>query len=51
VPMTEMDYTQFNIQTFDLVSDPGFRTATITSGLIFPKEVIRKKKIKNLFNF
>jgi MoaA/NifB/PqqE/SkfB family radical SAM enzyme len=50
--MTEMDYTQFNMNNlFDIVADPGFRTATITSGLIFPKEVIRKKKIKNLFNF
>ena len=49
--MTEMDYTQFNMNNlFDIVADPGFRIATITSGL-FPKEVIRKKKIKNLFNF
>jgi MoaA/NifB/PqqE/SkfB family radical SAM enzyme len=50
--MTEMDYTQFNMNNlFDIVVDPGFRTATITRGLIFPKEVIRKKKIKNLFSF
>ena len=47
----EMDYTLYKIETFDLVPDPGFRTATITRGLIFPKEVIRKKKIKNLFSF
>lgn len=50
--MTEMDYTQFNMgNLFDIVADPGFRTATITGGVIFPKEYIRKKKIKNLFYF
>jgi hypothetical protein len=47
----EMDYTQFNIPTFDLVSDPGFRTATITTANFVPRNYIRKKKIKNLFNF
>jgi len=46
VPTMEMDYTQFNIQTFDLVSDPGFTTANFV-----PKNYIRKKRIKNLFNF
>jgi hypothetical protein len=53
--MTEMDYTQFNMNNlFDIVADPGFRTATITGGVIFPKQYIqyiRKKKIKNLFIF
>mgnify|MGYP000712415393 CR=1 FL=1 len=44
--MTEMDYTQFNIQTFDLVSDPGLTTANFVV-----KNYIRKKKIKNLFSF
>lgn len=48
----EMDYTQFNMgNLFDIVASPGFRTATISSGVFFPKEYIRKKKIKNLFNF
>lgn len=42
----EMDYTQFNIQTFDLVSDPGFTTANFV-----PRNYIRMKRIKNLFNF
>lgn len=42
----EMDYTQFNIQTFDLVSDPGFSTANF-----FNKNYIRMKRIRNLFNF
>jgi hypothetical protein len=49
----EMDYTQFNLNNlFDIVADPGFRTATITNTIsIFPKQYIRKKKIKNLFDF
>jgi len=47
----EMDYTQFNLNNlFDIVADPGFRTATITN-TIFLKQYIRKKKIKNLFDF
>jgi hypothetical protein len=41
----EMDYTLYS---FDIVSDPGFSSAKVS---IFPKEYIRKKKIKNLFNF
>ena len=50
--MTGMDYTQFNMNNlFDLVSDPGFRTATITTANFVPRNYIRKKKIKNLFNF
>jgi len=44
--MTEMDYTQFNIKTFDLVSDSGFTTANFVA-----KNYIRKKRIKNLFSF
>jgi len=44
----EMDYTLFKIKTFDIVADPGFSSATIS---IFPKQYIRKKKIKNLFDF
>ena len=48
----EMDYTQFNMgNLFDIDADPGFRTATITGGVFFTKQYIRKKKIKNLFNF
>jgi hypothetical protein len=42
----EMDYTQFNIQTFYLVSDPGFSTANFSL-----KNHIRMKRIRNLFNF
>lgn len=45
----EMDYTQFNIKTFDIVANPGFGAATITNTMsFFPKNVIRKKKIENL---
>ena len=48
----EMDYTQYNIRTFDIVTDPGFGAATITNTMsIFPpKNVIRKKKIENLLD-
>lgn len=42
----EMDYTLYSL---DIVSDPGFSSATTIS--IFPKQYTRKKKIKNLFNF
>ena len=42
----EMDYTQFNIQSFDLASDPGFTTEHF-----FNKNYIRMKIIRNLFNF
>ena len=35
----EMDYTQFNIPTFDLVSDPGFKTANFV-----PRNYIRRKR-------
>ena len=46
----EMDYTQYNIKTYDIVANPGFCSATITHTMsIFPtKNVIRKKKIENL---
>lgn len=45
----EMDYTLYNIKTFDIVGDPGFGTATITNTMsILPKNVIRKRKIENL---
>lgn len=44
----EMDCTLYKIKTYDIVADPGFSSATIS---IFSKEYIRKKKIKNLFNF
>ena len=44
--MTEMDYTLYNIETFDIVAYPGFGSATITS----TRKSIRKRKIKNLFN-
>lgn len=36
------------LYSFDIVSDPGFSSATIS---IFPKQYIRKKRIKNLFDF
>ena len=41
----EMDYTLYSL---DIVGDPGFSSAKIS---IFPKQYIRKKKIKNLFDF
>jgi hypothetical protein len=41
----EMAYTLYS---FDIVSDTGFSSATIS---IFPKQYIRKKRIKNLFDF
>ena len=44
----EMDYTLYNIKAFDVVAQPGFGSAKIS---IFPKQYIRKKKIKNLFDF
>ena len=40
-----MDYTLYSL---DIVADPGFSSAKIS---IFSKEYIRKKKIKNLFDF
>jgi hypothetical protein len=48
----EMDYTLYNIKTFDIVANPGFGAATITNTMsIFPpKNVIRKKKIQNLLD-
>jgi hypothetical protein len=46
----EMDCTLYKIKTYDIVADPGFGSASITN-TIFPKQYIRKKKIKNLFNF
>jgi hypothetical protein len=45
----EMDYIQYKIETFDLVPDPGFGTATLTN--FFTKNYIRMKRIRNLFNF
>ena len=50
--MMEMDYTLYNIKTFDIVANPGFGAATITNTMsIFPpKNVIRKKKIENLLD-
>ena len=46
----EMDSTLYKIKTFDIVADPGFGSAAITNTMsIFPKNVIRKKKIENLF--
>ena len=46
-----MDYTLYNIKTFDIVAYPGFGSATITNTMsIFPKNVIRKNKIENLLN-
>ena len=53
----EMDYTQFNMNNlFDMVADPGFRTATISTmtrviNIPITKQYIRNKKIKNLLNF
>ena len=53
----EMDYTLYNmvtvkgIKTFDIVANPGFGAATITTANFVPRNYIRKKKIKNLFNF
>lgn len=45
----EMDSTQSNIKVYDIVANPGFGSATITNTMsIFPKNVIRKKKIENL---
>lgn len=55
--MMEMDYTQFNMNNlFDMVADPGFRTATISTmtrviNIPITKQYIRNKKIKNLLNF
>lgn len=48
----EMDYTLYNIKTFDIVVQPGFGSATITNTMsIFPpKNIIRKKKIENLLD-
>ena len=47
----ETDYIQYNIRTFDIVANPGFGAATITNTMsIFPKNVIRKKKIENLLD-
>jgi hypothetical protein len=47
----EMDYTQYNIKTIDIVAQPGFGSTTITNTIsIFPKNVIRKKKIENLLD-
>jgi hypothetical protein len=46
--MTEMDYTQYKIQTFDLFPDP-FGSVKLSN--FFTKNYIRMKTIKNLFNF
>lgn len=34
--------------TYDLVSDPGFKTATITSIVDYPRNQIRKRKINKI---
>lgn len=47
--MMEMDYTQYKIQTFDIVTDPGFGSASIKN--LFTKNYIRMKIIRNLFIF
>jgi hypothetical protein len=48
--MMEMDYTLYNIRSFDIVVNPGFG-ATIITNTIFPlKNVMRKKKIENLLD-
>lgn len=44
----EMDCTLYKIKTYDIVADPGFSSSKIS---IFPKQYIRKKRIRNLFNF
>ena len=44
------DYTQYNV--YDIVSSPGFSEAIIQNGKAFySKNYLRKKIIKNLFNF
>ncbi len=47
--MMGKEYTHYNLNNlFDLVADPGFRTATVTSVFEFSKNQIRKQKINKI---
>jgi len=47
--MMDKGFTHFNLNNlFDIVSDPGFKTATITSIVDYPRNQIRKRKINKI---
>ena len=48
--MTDKEFTHFNLNgLFDLASDPGFRTATVTSNIVYEtRNELRKQKINKI---